>query len=155
MAKTAKTAGLNFKTTLLTAKKTATGIEVPPTIVDALGQGKKPPVKITINGYTYRSTVAVMGGKYMIGVSAEVREKANVAGGDKVDITLELDTAPREVEVPDALQKALNKNPAAKKKFEGLSPSGKKRFTLPIGLAKTDETRDRNVAKALAELQKK
>jgi hypothetical protein len=154
MATATKTKELSFKTILLTAGKTATGIEVPPKIVDALGQGKRPPVKITINGYTYRSTVAVMSNKYMIGVSAEVREKAKVKGGDKIDVSLELDTEPREVEVPEGLQKVLTKDAKAKKKFDSLSVSGKKRLVLPIALAKTDETRIKNINKAMAELKK-
>jgi hypothetical protein len=86
---------MTFRTKILQAGKTATGIQVPEAIVEQLGAGKRPPVKITINGYTYRSTVAVMGGKFMIGVSAEVRERAKVAGGDLVSVALELDKAPR------------------------------------------------------------
>src|SRR3712207_4820847 len=87
--------------------KNVTGIEVPPDVVQALGAGKRPSVKVTINGYTYRSTVAVMGGRYMVGVSAETRDKAKVAGGDVVDVELELDTAPREVSVPADFAEAL------------------------------------------------
>src|SRR5882672_12909724 len=118
---------MKFTTTLLTAGKTATGIQVPEEIVEALGHSKRPPVKVTINGYTYRSTIAVMGGKFMIGVSAEVRQAARVKGGDKVNISLELDLGPRELDLPAALKKALEKNPKAKKNFEGLSYSNKKR----------------------------
>jgi hypothetical protein len=85
---------MKFKTTLLQAGKTATGFTIPSEIVEGLGAGKKPPVRITINGYTYRNTVAVMGGKYMVGVSAEHRMGAHVAGGDKMEVTIELDTEP-------------------------------------------------------------
>src|SRR5438874_12772510 len=80
---------VRFRTTVLQAGKTATGIEVPPEVVEELGAGKRPPVRITINGYTYRSTVATVNGKSMVGVSAEVRERAGVAGGDTVDGGLE------------------------------------------------------------------
>ena len=146
---------MKFTTTLLTAGKTATGIQVPDDIVEALGQSKRPPVKVTINGFTYRSTIAVMGGKFMIGVSAEVREAARVKGGDKVTIALELDLAPRELDLPAAFQKALTKYPKAKKNFEGLSYSNKKRLVSPIASAKTEETRDRNINKAISELQLK
>jgi hypothetical protein len=104
---------MKFRTKMLQAGKTATGIEFPSTIVDALGAGKRPPVRVTINGYTYRSTVAVMDGKYMLGISAEVREAAGVASRDVVDVEVELDTAPRDVAVPPELYKALARNPNA------------------------------------------
>ena len=82
------------------AGKTATGIVVPAEVVEGLGSSKKPAVRVTINGYTYRSTVATVDAQYMVGVSADVREKAGVAGGDEVDVDIELDTEPREVTVP-------------------------------------------------------
>lgn len=153
MATTKKTSQNTFRTTLLTAGKTATGIKIPDEIVEGLGAGKKPPVKVTINGkYTYRNTVAVMGGAYMVGVSAEHRAGANIAGGDEIEVTLELDTAPREAEVPADLQKALNKNAAAKKNFEALSYSKKQAFLLPIKDAKTEETRQRRIEKTITQL---
>ena len=88
---------MRFRTTILQGDKTATGIRIPDEIVEALGAGKRPPITVTINGFTYRSTVAVMGGAYMVGVSAENCAGAGVAGGDEVDVDIELDTAPREV----------------------------------------------------------
>jgi hypothetical protein len=142
---------MKFRTKILQAGKTATGIEFPSTIVDALGAGKRPPVRVTINGYTYRSTVAVMDGKYMLGISAEVREAAGVAGGDVVDVEVELDTAPRDVAVPPELHKALAHNPDAKRRFEQLSYSKKRLYTVPIEKAKTDETRQRHLDKAIRE----
>jgi hypothetical protein len=138
-----------FKTTLLQAGKTATGIKIPPEIIETLGAGKRPPVKVTINGFTYRSTVAVMGGDYMVGVSAENRVGAKVKGGDKIEVTIELDTEPRELELPIEFKKALDKNTKAKKNFEGLSYSKKKIHVLPIANSKTDETRQRNIDKAI------
>jgi hypothetical protein len=146
------TPGTKFKTILLQAGKTATGIKIPDEVIEKLGAGKKPPVKVTINGFTYRSTVAVMGGAYMVGVNAENREGAKVKGGDLIDVTIELDTDERTVEVPTELQKALNKNSTAKKKFETLSYSRKKALIVPIANAKTDETRNRNIEKALNSL---
>ena len=140
---------MNFKTAILRAGKTATGIKIPPEIVEGLGAGKKPPVCITINGYSYRNTVAVMGGAYMVGVSAEHRKAANVEGGDEVEVTIELDTQPREVEVPKDFQKALNKNAVAKKNFESLSYSRKNGLIIPVKDAKTDETRQRRIEKAI------
>jgi hypothetical protein len=132
---------------ILQAGKAATGIEFPPKIVDALGAGKRPPVRVTINGYTFRSTVAVMGGKYT-GINADVREAAGVAGGDVVDVEADLDTAPREVIVPPELSKALARNPKAKAFFDQLSYSKKRLHTVPIENAKT-HTRQRNLDKAL------
>lgn len=143
---------IKFKTTLLLAKKTATGVEVPEAVIEKFATGKRPPVKVTINGYTYPNTIAVMNGIYMLSVSADVREKAGVKSGDKIEVQLELDTQPREVEIPADLQKALSSNTAAKKFFETLSSSNKKRFTIPIEQAKTDETRTRRVEKAISEL---
>jgi len=145
---------MKFHTKILQGSKTATGIEFPAKIVEALGAGKRPPVRVTINGYTYRSTVAVMDGKFMLGVSADVREAAGVAGGDEVDVEVELDTAPRDVTVPPELSKALARNPEAKTFFDQLSYSKKRLYTVPIEKAKTDETRQRNVAKAMSELSK-
>src|SRR6195256_5439587 len=86
---------MRFRTTLLQSGKTAVGIQVPNEVVEGLGAGKRPPVRVTINGYTYRNTIGVMGGVFMVGVSAENREKARVAGGQDVDVEFELDTEQR------------------------------------------------------------
>lgn len=129
-----------------------TGICVPNEIVDQLGAGKKPPVNVTVNGFTYRNTVAVMGGKFMIGVSADIRSKTGIKGGDKVTVELELDTKPREVELPTDFKAALAKNKAAQKLFETLSYSNKQRYVLPIGQGKTEETRQRRIEKAVSDL---
>jgi len=140
---------LKFSTILLQAGKTATGIKIPEGIIEKLGGGKKPLVKVTINNFTYRSAVAVMGGVYMVGVNADNREGAKVKGGDKIDVTIELDTEERVAEVPSGFQKMLNKNAAAKKIFATLSYSKKKELVAPVANAKTDETRNRNIEKAM------
>jgi hypothetical protein len=144
---------MRFRTKILQAGKTATGIEIPPKVVQSLGTSKKPPVSVTINGYTYRSTVAVMGGAFMVGVSAKVREAAGVAGGDTVDVDIELDTAPRTVDVPADLKKLLARDKDAKRTFDGLSYSRQQRLVLPIEDAKTPETRQRRVDKAISMLR--
>src|SRR5207302_3377952 len=95
-----------FRAKVLLAGKTATGVEVPAKIVEGLGSTKRPLVKVTINGHTYRSAIAPMGGVFMLGISEEVRSKAGVEGGDTVDVEVELDTQPREVEVPPELGRA-------------------------------------------------
>lgn len=143
---------MTFRTTLLQSGKTATGIEVPPEVIDALGAGKRPPVRVTINGFTYRSTVAVMGGKFMVGVNAENRAAAGVAGGDTVDVTVALDDQPRVVEVPDDLAEALNRDGAAKAAFDRLSYTHKREHVTAIESAKKTETRQRRIAKVIEQL---
>lgn len=143
---------MRFRTTLEQGDKTATGFQVPDDVVAALGKGKRPPVRITIKGYTYRSTVAVLGGRYMVGVSADHRAGAGVAGGDVVDVDIELDTAPREVTVPPDFAAALRAEPAAQRTFDALSYSNKSWHTLQIDGAKTDETRQRRIAKSVEAL---
>ncbi|TMB76255.1 MAG: hypothetical protein E6J46_12065 [Chloroflexi bacterium] len=96
-----------------------------------------------------------MGGTFMLGISEEVRNHAHVAAGDTVEVDVELDTQPRDVEVPPELAKALAKDPKAKKYFESLSYSGKYRLVAPIANGKTAETRERNLAKAMQELKAK
>ena len=143
----------SFSTTLLLGGKSATGIAVPPDVVTALGRGKRPPVVVTINGYTYRSTVAPMGGEYMLPVSAEVRGHAGVAAGDEVRVEVELDTEPREVVVPPDLAEALDAEAEAKRFFEGLSYSNKRRVVGSVEGAKAEETRRRRIAKAVTSLR--
>jgi hypothetical protein len=146
---------MRFRAKVLLAGKTATGVEVPAKVVDGLGSTKRPLVSVTINGYTYRSAIAPMGGVYMLGISEEVRNNARVKGGDTVDVDVVLDTKPREVEVPAELAKALAKDAKAKKYFESLSYSGRYRLAAPIANGKTPETRARNLEKALRELKAK
>jgi hypothetical protein len=140
---------MRFHTTILQSGKTATGIRIPDEIVEGLGAGKRPAVNVTINGYTYRSTVAVMGGDYMVGVNADNRVGAGVAGGDEVDVDIALDTAPREVSVPADLAAALDAEPAARRTFDALSNSNKSWHTLQVDGAKTDETRQRRIARSV------
>jgi hypothetical protein len=132
--------------------KTATGIEVPGDVLAALGAGKRPSVRVTINGYAYPSTVGVMGGRSLIPVSAEVRARAGVAAGDLVDVEIVPDTAPRTVEVPADLNGALDRAPAARQAFDRLSYSGQRRHVLAVEGAKTDETRQRRIGKVITEL---
>ena len=144
---------MRFRTTILQSGKTATGIQVPADVVEALGSGKRPAVKVTINGYTYRSTVAVMGGAYMVGVSAENRAGARVEGGDEVDVDIELDTAPREVTVPADFAAALDAEPGARKTFDALSYSNKSWHVLQVEGARSEETRQRRIAKSVETLK--
>jgi hypothetical protein len=144
---------MKFTARLEQEGKTATGIQVPEEIVTALGSSKRPAVSVTLNGYTYRSSVAMYNGRFMLPVSAEVRLKAGVAAGDQLDVEIELDTAPREVTVPPDFAAALDQEPEARRFFESLSYSNKRRFTLNIEGAKTAETRQRRIEKAVAQLK--
>lgn len=144
---------MRFRTTVQQAGKTATGIQVPEEVVEALGSGRRPPVKVTINGYTYRSTVAVVGGAHMVGVSAESRAGAGIAGGDEVEVDIELDTAPREVAVPADLAAALDAEPNARRTFDKLSYSNKSWHVLQVAGARSEETRQRRIAKSVATLK--
>jgi Bacteriocin-protection, YdeI or OmpD-Associated/Domain of unknown function (DUF1905) len=144
---------MRFRATLLSNGKTATGIRVPDEVVEALGSGRKPAVKVTIAGHTYRSTVASRGDRYLVGVSAENRERAGVAAGDELDVELELDTEPREVAVPPDLMAAFARDTRAATFFDTLTPSQKQWYVLPLEQAKAAETRERRVAKAIGMLR--
>ena len=144
---------MKFRALIEGAGKTAAGIAVPPEVVASLGKTKRPPVRVTLNGHTYRSTVAVLGGRFMVGVSNEVRARAGVAPGEEVEIEMELDTAPREVAVPAELAQELARDVAANRAFEVLSYSRKRLIVDPIANAKTAATRERNLAKAMSLLR--
>lgn len=144
---------VTYKTTIVQTGNN-TGIHVPEETLEKLGGGKKPLVKVTLNGYTYRSAVGKMGDKFMISLSAENRKNANVKGGDKLEVTVALDTEPRIIELPAELQAALDKTKAAKAAFEKLAPSKKKAIVLSITEAKTEETRLKRIEKSINELIK-
>jgi hypothetical protein len=144
---------MRFRTTIVQSGKDTTGIQVPDEVVEALGPGKRPAVKVTVNGYSYRSTVASMGGVFMVSLSAEHRAGAGVGGGDEVEVDLELDSAPREVTVPPELAAALDAEPAARATFDGLSYSNKSWHVLQVTGAKTEETRRRRIARSVETLK--
>jgi len=144
---------MRFRATIELGGTTATGLRVPPEVVASLGAGKKPAVSVTINDHTYRSTIASMGGVFMLPVSADVRAAAGVEAGDDVDVDVALDTAPREVTVPPDLATALDADAAARRSFDGLSYSNKRRIVMPIEDAKAPETRQRRIDKAVDALR--
>src|SRR5215469_11571453 len=123
---------MKFRATVQLNGKTATGIQVPAEVVDQLGSGKRPPVNVTINGHTYRSTVASMGGVFMLPLSAENRELAHVSAGDEVDVEITPDIQPRAVDIPSDFQEALERDADAKRFFDGLSYSRKQQVVLSI-----------------------
>ena len=130
-----------------------TGIEVPADVVAALGAGKRAPVVVNVNGYEYRSTVAPMGGKFLLPFSAQRRKESGIKGGDAIDVEITVDTAPRTVEVPDDLQAALDASPAAAAAWEMLSYSQRKAHVTSVRGAKAAETRARRIAKVTATLE--
>ena len=129
-----------------------TGIEVPEANILELGAGKKPAVQVDASGYVYSSTVAVMGGKHMIAFSAAHRAASGLSGGDPIEVTLTLETAPRTVEVPAALQEALA-NAGLEEAFAAQAPSRRKEFARQVAEAKAEDTRDRRIAKIIEALQ--
>jgi uncharacterized protein DUF1905/bacteriocin resistance YdeI/OmpD-like protein len=144
---------MKFRAIIELSGKTATGIQVPAEVVAHLGSSKRPPVRVTINGYTYRSTVAPMGGVFMLPISAENRMLAHVSAGDEVEVEVEPDTQPREVNVPTDFLEALDRDADARRFFDGLSFSNKQRIVLSIEEAKTAETRLRRIAKSVGTLR--
>jgi hypothetical protein len=144
---------MKFRTVLHQSGKTATGIVVPESVVQSLGAGRRPPVRVTIGGYTYRSTLATVDGMPMVGVSAEHRAGAGVAAGDEIEVDIELDTEKREVAVPAELAAALDAEPAARRTFDALSNSNKSWHVLQVTGAKTVETRERRIARSVEALR--
>jgi bacteriocin resistance YdeI/OmpD-like protein/uncharacterized protein DUF1905 len=146
-------AGVTFRAMVELAGRTATGVRVPAGVVEALGSQKQPLVRVTIGAYTYRSKVAVRGGEFKLPISAEHRAGAGVAAGEEIEVTLELDTEPREITVPADFAAALAGEPDARRFFDGLSYSQKQWFVLGIEEAKKPETRERRIAGAVARLR--
>jgi len=144
---------VRFRGTVLRNGRTATGIEVPATVVEELGSGKRPRVTVTIGAYTYRSSIGTVSGRYMLPVSAEHRAGAGIEAGDEIEVTVELDTAPRTVEVPPDFAAALDAEPAARANFDKLSFSHQRAHVDPINAAKAEETRQRRIAKSVAMLR--
>ena len=136
---------MKLSTTIRRTGRNTTGILIPDAVIAALGAGKRPKVRATINGHPWRTSIAPMDGEFWLSVSAEVRAKAGVAGDDAVELELEVDDAPREVEVPADLAAALAEHPAEQAKFEKLSYSHKRQHVLAIEAAKTPATRVRRI----------
>jgi hypothetical protein len=143
---------MRFQAVIEPGGKSATGIEVPGHVLEALASGKRPKVKVTINGYSYPSSVGSLGGRSLIPVSAEVRGRAGVAAGDTVEVDVVPDTEERQVDVPPDLSAALRGGTGAVEAFERLSYSNQRRYVLSIEGAKTAETRQRRIEKAVADL---
>ena len=144
---------MKFKAELILTGKSSTGIQVPEKVVEGLGAGKRVPIKVTFNNYTYRTTIAPYRGEYWIPVAAAVRESSGATAGDILDITMAVDEEPRTVEVPEILAKELAKDKKAAAAFEKLSYTNQKEMALRISGAKGEDTRARRLAKALESLR--
>lgn len=129
-----------------------TGLQVPAEVISALGPKKNPPVIMSFSGYTYRSTVSVMDGMFMVPLSAAHREAAGVKAGDQIEVTIELDEEPRIVIVPEDLSAALSQKRGAKTVFDALAYSKRKEFVRQVEDAKTKETRDRRIEGIVAKI---
>ncbi|MBG0560093.1 YdeI/OmpD-associated family protein [Actinoplanes aureus] len=140
---------MEFRAELQRTGGNTTGFQVADEIVDGLGGGGRPKVVVRVNGYEFRSSIARMGGEYWLGVSADRRAAAGIEGGEVYDLEVELDTAPREIEVPDDLAAALAAEPAAKAFWDSMSFSNQRWHAEQLTSAKTAETRGRRLAKSL------
>ncbi|QLY31696.1 YdeI/OmpD-associated family protein [Nocardia huaxiensis] len=129
------------------------GLEVPPEVVEALGEGARPPVTITINGHTWKSRVALMRGRYLLGLSNANRQAAGVEIGEEVEVDLELDTEPRVIVEPADFTAALDADPVARAAYDKLAYSRKREHVHAIESAKKPETRQRRIEKAIATLR--
>jgi hypothetical protein len=142
---------MRFTAALELHGKSATGLAVPPEVVESLGS-RRPAVVVTLGSHTYRSTIASMGGRYLLPVSAENRAAAGLTAGDEVEVDVELDTAPREVELPADLAAALDAGTGLRARFDALAPSRRKEHVRSVESAKADATRARRVAAVVAGL---
>ena len=142
------TRSVSFETTLRSFGNN-TGIEVPPELIDQLDSGKSPAVVVNVNGYEYRNTVGVRSGTFLISLSAAVRKATGLKGGDPIAVTITLAEGPRPVDMSEDFGSALDANPEARTFFDGLSNSLQRYHCDNINGAKTDETRQRRIAKAV------
>lgn len=144
---------MRLRAEISAAGKNAAGVVIPEEVVTGLGGGRRPPVRVRLNGYTFRTSIGSMGGTFMLPISAETREGARVAAGDKVELTIELDDQLREVAVPTDLASALRKDGAARRAFESLSYSNKRRVVEPVDVIKSREARQRRIERTVERLR--
>lgn len=135
------------------AGRTAAGIVVPDEFVDALGGGRRPKVRVTVGDFTFRTSIAPMGGVFMMPITNETRAGSGLEPGELADLEIVLDTEPREVAVPPDLAAALDRDDVARAAFERLSYSNKRRLTMPIEAIKGADARARRVERTVAELR--
>ncbi|GAA2680914.1 YdeI/OmpD-associated family protein [Nonomuraea recticatena] len=139
--------------TLVEPPEPMRGLEVPPEVVEALGGGARPPVTITVNGHSWKSRIAILRGRHLLGLSNANRQAAGVATGEEIEVELELNTEPRVVVEPTDFARALDDDPAARTAFDRLTDSRKREHVRAIESAKKPETRRRRIEKAIAALR--
>jgi bacteriocin resistance YdeI/OmpD-like protein/uncharacterized protein DUF1905 len=144
---------MRFRTELESTGKTTAGFEVPASVVEGLGGGGHPKVTVTVDGFTFRTSIAKMGGRFLLGVSGERRAQSGMTPGQAYDVDVELDTAPRETEVPEDLAAALTADAAAKKFWDTLSHSKQSWHVHQVTSAKKAETRAARVEKSVTMLR--
>jgi hypothetical protein len=144
---------MKFRAVLETNGKTATGIEVPAEAVTSLGSGQRPAVRVTVNGFTYRTTVAPMGGRFLVPVSAKVRAGSGATAGDVLDVEITLDTEPRTVAIPPELDAAFTGEPALRAVWDKLAFTHQREHAEAIEGAKKPDTRQRRIDKAIEMLR--
>ncbi|HET8664449.1 MAG TPA: YdeI/OmpD-associated family protein [Nocardioides sp.] len=142
---------MRFESTVELGGRTATGIPIPDEVIESLGSSKRPPVTITINGYTYRTTAVRMGGRFFVPLSAENRQAAGVAAGDDITVDIEPDTAPREITLPDDLAAAMDDQ--ARAAYDALSYTHRKEWVRWVEEAKKPETRAARIEKTVTGLR--
>jgi len=143
---------MEFTTELDATGGNTTGFVVPDAVVEELGGGRRPKVIVTVNGHTWRTSIASMGGRFLLGAAAVVRDAAGIAAGQTHTVTVELDTATRSVEVPEDLAAAFADHPAAAEPWKHLSYSHQRQHADAIAAAKKPETRQRRIASIIAKL---
>jgi len=129
------------------------GFEIPDEVIDELGGGRRPKVVVTVGTHTWRSSIANMGGTFMLGVSMANREAAGVSAGETLDVDIELDTAPRTVDVPSELAGELERDASARAVWDSWSFTRQQEAARSLTEAKKPETRARRLEKVLAELR--
>ena len=144
---------MRFATTVVLGGRTATGLVVPDGVVESLGAGRRPAVVVTVGGHAYPTTVASMGGRFLVPLSAENREAARVAAGDDVEVEIVLDTSSRRVEPPADLAEALTADGTALTFFDTLAPSHRKEWVRWVEDAKKPETRATRVTRTVDALR--
>jgi Bacteriocin-protection, YdeI or OmpD-Associated/Domain of unknown function (DUF1905) len=142
---------MRFHSVVELGGRTATGIPIPDAVIEALGRSRRPPVTITVNGHTYRTTAVRMGGRFLVPLSAQNREAAGVAAGEEVTVDIENDAAPREVALPDDLAGAMDA--AARATYDGLAFTHRLEWVRWVEEAKRPETRTARIAKTVAALR--
>lgn len=144
---------MRFRTTVELGGRTANGLQVPDDVVATLAAGRRPAVTVTIGGHSYRTTVTPMGGRFLVPLSAENREAAGVAAGDEVDVDIALDAVPREVTVPDDLDRALGRDNPARAFFDALAFTHRKEWVRWVEESKKSETRNGRIEKTVAAMR--